>query len=386
MQIANMKLKMPHQVFLLLIFVSVFQTNAQQPEAQVTLINIEAIPGLQYDKVRFAVRPGEKVKLVLTNKDDMGHNLLITAPESRLEIVNEALQLAEKGPRMDYIPESPQVLWAIPVIYAGESRSVTFNAPKQPGAYPYVCTYPGHGFVMYGVMYVLADGEMPAVTEDPNIPPPRREAALPEHNRDKAHAAHLDQKKQPLHPYEPTPPYLYRVFIENSGLASIAVNLPQNISYCWDATACQLRFAWTGDFLNNTDLWHGHKNAYAKILGNVFYRDKTTYPIRIGSPNTIPEAEYEGYRLIQRYPEFHYLLSGIAVYEIIHPKPDGSGLIRKFSIPEIEEPVWFVFDPDDEVDYEASTGKWENGQLKLSPQQAREFTIIMTKKEEGGHQ
>src|SRR5690606_22555573 len=164
-------------------------------------------------------------------------------------------------------------------------------------------------FVMYGVMYVLADGEMPDITEDPNIPPSRREAPLSENNMNKDHDVHLNQKNQPLHPYDPKPPYLYRVFIENSGLASIAVHLPQNISYCWDATACQLRFAWTGDFLDNTDLWHGHKNAYAKILGEVFYRNKTAYPIRIGNLNTIPEAEYEGYRVVDRYPEFHYLLS-----------------------------------------------------------------------------
>ena len=99
----------------------------------------------------------------------------------------------------------------------------------------------------------------------------------------------------------------------------------------------------------------------------------------------IPEVEFKGYRFVDRYPEFHYLLSGNTVYEIIHPKPDGSGLIRKFSMPEMKEAVWFVFDPDDGVDYEASTGEWEEGQLKLSPEQAREFTIIMTKKE-GGHQ
>ena len=82
-----------HRLFsLLLIFLTIFQANAQQPETQVTVINIEAIPGLQYDKVRFSVSPGEKIKLVFTNKDDMGHNLLIIAPESRLEIVNAALR------------------------------------------------------------------------------------------------------------------------------------------------------------------------------------------------------------------------------------------------------------------------------------------------------
>src|SRR5690606_33207975 len=143
-------------VIFLLAFLTLQQGWAQKTgdQDQVKTILIEAIPGMQYDLVRFQVRPGEKVKLVFTNKDDMGHNLLITKPEARIEVVNAALQLAEKGPVMEYIPDIPQVLWSIPVLFNGQSSSIQFNAPTEPGAYPYVCTYPGHGFVMYGVMYV----------------------------------------------------------------------------------------------------------------------------------------------------------------------------------------------------------------------------------------
>lgn len=365
-------------LILLWVFLPLIQVQARQSPTEATTINIEAIPGLQYDVVRFVVRPGEPVKIVFTNEDDMGHNLLITAPESRLEVVNAALQLAEKGPRMDYIPQSAKVLYAIPVIYGGESQSLSFTAPDSPGAYPYVCTYPGHGFIMYGVMYVSADGSMPDFKEDVNIPPARREEASTKTNADKGSPAHGTEHDVPLHPYNPVAPYLYRVFIENSGLASIAVRLSDDLSYCWDATDCRLRFAWTGEFLDNTDLWHGHKNAYAKVLGDIFYRDQTAFPLRIGNPDIVPEAEFKGYRLINRYPEFHYLLSGKEVYEIIHPKSDGTGLIRKFKIPHMEEPLWFVFNPDDGVTYEASAGEWEKGRLKLSPGEAEAFTITMT--------
>lgn len=365
---------------LLLAILPIFQARTQQTEDPVTTISLQAIPGLQYDVVRFSVKPGEKIKLIFTNNDDMGHNLLITTPGSRLEIVNAALQLAEKGPIMDYIPASPQVLWNIPVTYPGERKSVQFIAPKAPGAYPYVCTYPGHGFVMYGVMYVSTDGKMPDITEDLNIPPSRRQETSSEKSDPKSHTLHQEEKLLSPHPYEPVPPYLYRVFIEGSGLASIAVNLPHNLSYCWDAGACQLRFAWEGGFLDNRDLWHGHKNAYAKILGEIFYRDKTIFPLRIGDPQKIPAVEYKGYRLIKRYPEFHYQLSGKDVYELIHPKPDGSGLIRTFRISEVEAPVWFIYDREDGVSYESSAGEWEGRVLKLTSTEAKEFTITMTKK------
>ena len=38
-----------------------------------------------------------------------------------------------------------------------ESQKLSFTAPKQPGVYPYVCTYPGHWRRMYGALYVVED-------------------------------------------------------------------------------------------------------------------------------------------------------------------------------------------------------------------------------------
>jgi azurin len=346
---------------------------------EVKEIHINAIPGLQFDVVQFQVEPGQAVRLTFSNLDDMGHNLLFTAPGSRSKVVNDALQLAEKGPRMNYIPELPEVLWALPVIYNGQSQVLEFTAPQESGAYPYVCTYPGHGLIMYGVMYVSNVENMPPKSEDENIPPNRRtDGTLPEADH-AAHSASAVLESQPPHPYDLVPPFLYRVFIENSSLASIAVHLPHQLSYCWDATECRLRFAWTGDFLDNTDLWHGHKNAYAKVLGEIFYTDKTAFPLRIGNSDLIPEREFKGYRMVDRYPEFRYLVSGYLVHEIIHPKDDGSGLVRNFRIDGIDQTVWFVYDPKDGVTYETSSGKWEDGRLRLSAKEAQQFTIIMTK-------
>ena len=131
--------------------------------------------GLQYDVVRFKVKPGSKVKITLNNISDMSHNLLITKPGTRENVVNTALKLAEKGPQMDYIPEIDEVLWSIPVISPGQTKSVSFTAPAQSGVYPYVCTYPGHGFVMYGAMYVTPDETLPDIRNDLNIPESRRQ-------------------------------------------------------------------------------------------------------------------------------------------------------------------------------------------------------------------
>lgn len=364
---------------ILFVFLFVSQVNAQQIEGSVTTVQIKAIAGLQFDIVRFNVKPGAKVKLIFTNADDMSHNLLITKPGVRLEVINAALKLEEKGPELNYIPKSSQVLWSIPVLSPDQTKSIEFIAPTQNGAYPYVCTYPGHGFVMYGVMYVTTDGKMPDMKNDPNIPPSRQQDQDTNASTKKdMHTGHPSPKAA-LHPYEPVAPYVYRTFMEDASPAAIAVSLPQDLSYCWDAGTGSLRYAWAGGFIDNAAVWKGHKDANAKIIGSVFFRDKTTYPMRIGKVENIPIVEYKGYRLINRYPEFHYTIDGTHVFELILPKEDGNGLIRTFRIPDADKTVWFLSHAEGgSTEYTVSTGKWEKGILKLTGQEAREFSVTMT--------
>ncbi len=367
-----------------LLFLSVFwifEAQAGNFQDSVTIkINVNA--GLQFDLVRFHIKPGAKVKLIFSNTDDMDHNFLITKPGAREEIVLAALQLGEKGPEVGYIPKSDKVLWAIPVISPHQERSLSFTAPMVAGVYPYVCTYPGHGFIMFGAMYVSNDKNMPDITKDVNIPETRR-VATAKKGAAKVNGHEGHHMKKPLHPYTPVAPYLYRVFIEGAGPAAIAVNLPQNISYCWDAGTCSMRFAWKGEFLDNTDLWKGKGDALAKVTGQVFFRDEGKFPFRVKDGNVLPKKDYKGYQLINRFPEFHYTVNGRDVYELVKPKENSSGIIRHFRIPKAEKVTWFVASDQDRVSYESSAGTWENGKLKLSAAEAKNFSITMTIKQEG---
>src|SRR5690606_16622859 len=218
--------------------------------------------GLQFSLARFTVKPGEQVTLVLDNTDDMSHNLLITKPGARESVVLMANKLGEDGPAAGYVPKTSDVLWTIPVTEPDEANTLVFTAPKEEGVYPYVCTYPGHGRIMFGAMYVNATGKMPELATDLNIPESRRK------DKPGANATHHDHGKPAvLHPYTPVPPYHYRVFIDGASPAAIAVALPNDISYCWDAGTSSLRFAWSGGFLDNSDLWKGKGNAEAKVVG-----------------------------------------------------------------------------------------------------------------------
>ena len=365
----------------MLVLMSAFsRLNAQQMGAGEVVININAISGMQFDVVRFNVKPGAKVRINFTNADDMSHNFLVTKPGTRLDVVNEALKLEEKGPEMNYIPKSANVLWSIPVVSTNQSATLSFLAPSKSGAYPYVCTYPGHGFIMYGVMYVSNETAMPDLKTDQNIPPGRREEKSVQVTGAPAMSGDPNAKiHHANHPYENVPPFLYRIFMDDSGPASIAVSLPQDISYCWDAGSCRLRYAWSGGFLDNTAIWKGHIDANAKILGSIFYRESTEYPIVIGKEDEAPVAEFKGYRLVDKYPEFHYQLNGIDVYELIKPKEDGKGLVRNFRVPDAGNTVWFTSkSTNGSVTYSSSAGEWIDGKLKLSPEQARQFSITMT--------
>jgi plastocyanin len=370
-------------ISLLLTFLSIVQLYAQPEIDSVRTIKIDVLVGLQYDLVRFSVKPGEKLKLIFSNSDDMSHNLLITKPGARLEVVNQAINLGQNGPEMDYIPKSSSILWAIPVVNPNQSRTLSFTAPKQVGVYPYVCTLPGHGLVMFGAMYVSYDGQMPELKDDLNIPPNRRTDDKLSQSKHKPNEGHHDINIKPLHPYTPVSPYFYRVFIEGSSPAAIAVSLSTDLSYCWDAGTCKLRFAWKGGFLDNSELWKGKGDASAKVVGKVFFRDKTQFPLTINADKLNPIIDYKGYKLVNRYPEFHYTIDGIDVYELIVPNVDGSGLIRTFRIPNVKTTVWFNTDPFDGVSYSSSVGFWEGNRLKLNPMEAKKFSMTMRLKEGG---
>ena len=135
-------------------------------------------PGLKYDPVALHVQPGEKVELLFDNVDEMMHNFVLVSPGARMKMVEAALALGADGPARNYVPDSPEVLAATPVVLPGKKTSITFDAPDKEGAYPYVCTFPGHGFVMIGTLFVAK--ERPKEMDDlpSKVPQPIRRPPL----------------------------------------------------------------------------------------------------------------------------------------------------------------------------------------------------------------
>lgn len=117
------------------------------------------IEQMRYDRTRFAVKPGMKVKLTLKNPDWMEHNLILVQPDAAAEVATAAMMLGAAGIEKNWTPESDQIIVASDVLSSGEETTIEFTAPEELGAYPYICTYPGHWTLMNGIMHVVDDVE-----------------------------------------------------------------------------------------------------------------------------------------------------------------------------------------------------------------------------------
>lgn len=116
---------------------------------------VTAEAGLKFSVTRLEVKAGSRVRLVLDNPADMPHNLVVVAP-GRADAVHEAsLRMGLDGPAQQYVPRTRDVLFHTRLVDPGKRDTLTFRAPTAPGEYPYLCTFPGHGAVMRGVLRVV---------------------------------------------------------------------------------------------------------------------------------------------------------------------------------------------------------------------------------------
>ncbi|MCA9139098.1 MAG: hypothetical protein KDB00_20135, partial [Planctomycetales bacterium] len=134
-------------------------------QSDVNVVNVSCIPEkMLYSVTRITAKPGQPIKIVFTNPDATDHNFVIVKSGALAEVGMAANEMAKdpRNAKSDFIPreKSNLILHASPMI--GPTRSslvhvLRFNAPAEPGIYPYVCTFPGHWVVMNGVMVVASD-------------------------------------------------------------------------------------------------------------------------------------------------------------------------------------------------------------------------------------
>lgn len=332
-------------------------------EEEIHYRSINAVEGLQYDPVRIKARAGEMLRIAFTNEDpnDQPHNIVIIKPGTLAEIQAASMAVTAESMEKGFVPESEHIIAASGLLDADGSEDLVFEMPKEKGIYHYVCTFPGHAGIMYGAIYAgVSSGSL---SGDPNIPEVARNAEI--------------QRKEAILNVER--PGMYRIFMRDAGPAAIAVALPNEFNYCWDAGNGRLRYVWAGDFVDATGLWRSNGNGFANVLGEKIWESQpgeALHGIRFGE--TAPrEYAFRGYDLEEGHPVFHYEVDGKQVSETL---TSSTGQISwTFSVDSPDSEVRILTPTSEKSSVSSPVGK-RDGDWWIVPQaDAAEFTLTLSK-------
>ena len=131
-----------------------------QAEDTVQEVTITGNDTMQFDVKNFETKAGTKIKLTLKNvgkvpKIAMGHNLVVLK-KGITAVAFGQKALGAGANATNALPKSlmGDVIAATKLLGPAESETIEFTAPKEPGSYEYVCTFPGHFALMRGTMTV----------------------------------------------------------------------------------------------------------------------------------------------------------------------------------------------------------------------------------------
>jgi azurin len=123
-------------------------TTATAAPAGPREVDITAGDTMKYDVTQIDAKPGEELKVVLTNNgtqpiEVMGHNWVLLKAGSDVPAFDAAaLNSKDTG----YIPDAlkDEIVAHIDLQGPRKSGEVDFTAPTVPGDYPFLCTFPAH--------------------------------------------------------------------------------------------------------------------------------------------------------------------------------------------------------------------------------------------------
>ena len=147
-----------------------FSDPKLKPERTLT---VRAVAGIRYDKTTLMARAGEAIELKLKNEDGMPHNLVLVQPGAYEKVGTLSFKMLNDPEAFDrhYVPDVPEIVTHTRVIFPQETGSTKFVAPTEPGAYPFLCTFPGHWQTMHGQLIIFpADQPLPAPDSNSSQP------------------------------------------------------------------------------------------------------------------------------------------------------------------------------------------------------------------------
>ena len=140
--VSNMKAKI-----LFMAVISLLSPIALHAAGQKSVV-ISAYDTMKFSVTKIEASPGQKITVELKNegtlpKEAMGHNwILLTAGANASAYVSAAIRA--KAQNFQPSSLSSEVIASISLLGPKESAKVTFTAPKAPGNYTFLCSFPAH--------------------------------------------------------------------------------------------------------------------------------------------------------------------------------------------------------------------------------------------------
>ncbi len=329
------------------------------PTSKTRNFKIVMSDGLRFSPARVLAEAGEKLSFKIDNVDasDLAHNFVVIKPNTRSAVVALSLAQGSDGAARDFVPVSTDILGSSKLLPSGDHAFVTVQLPDVIGVYPYVCTLPGHGMMMFGAIYVGVP--MPPLEADTNLPP----------NVVTALATGGGKR-----------PFVQRIFMPEAGPAAIAVALRGGQNFCWDAGECRLRYAWQGAFIDGNDHWLSNGLKRAVVPAKPWWRStRGEFPWRLGSAaEAAPVIKFLGYATDAEGPEFHYSINGVEIFEKIAPRSDAPGLSLRVRVLAASGVIFYRALSEAGATWRSTAGRWEGDTLVLNPTEAADFTLTLT--------
>ena len=128
-------------------------------ENGVKVVHLTGDDTMHYNITTIEAKPGEPIKVELTNighmpAQSMSHNFVLLQPMSDQDVNAFGISASMVAPT--YLPKDMSKVIAHTPKFAGpgDTETVEFKAPTEPGEYPYICTFPGHFATMRGKLIV----------------------------------------------------------------------------------------------------------------------------------------------------------------------------------------------------------------------------------------
>jgi azurin len=380
------------------------------PSVKVHRVKLQVVPNLvRFDTKQFDVLAGSQLEVTLKNGCVVPHNIVFLESEAEAAVIAGVNSMGVDGMSKNYVPEVPGILASSKLLAPNQTQVLRFTVPTKPGAYLFLCTFPGHWFTMRGTMRVRLEHEqieapirekiktdfVPDALQNSGVThlpkgswekPLVMRTFLADPGLESSFFSHHGVGKDALK-YDPntrrdmtervkdpeTGTMLERPIVIHSiaGIAApIAVSHGDDFAYAWDTTECRLLFAWRGGFLNMNPYWgkepggNRGKVYLPELIGNLVYRASGGAPLG-GADAPV----FGGYKMVDGAPEFFYRMGQRNVRERVVPRRDGKFEIRIQCDGEGSRPDWKISDRDTD---------W----VAIERNGADRFTVVVRDREE----